>query len=639
MHSTRTQHIERATNSGIDRWLGREGFKLETFAPAELGVVRGMPRRKPFPGIEKANVALPMARAPVFRPTLLQVIGRLFVWLFTALRFSGGNALDRLLGRSSPARRAVRLRRAFERGGASFAKIAQQLSLRADLLPYEYCIELGKLLDRADAFPTAQAIEIIERCTKRPLDQVFSVFDPVPIGSASLACVYQAVLWTGQRVAVKVRRPNVGIYLIADLRALDWMLWCGEALTLIWPGSTRRLRADLEKILGVELNFRNEARYTDIFRERADDKGGITAPRVYFEYCSDEVMVSEFVSGVWMWEIMSAVDANDTDFLAKLRDQGIEPKQLARKLIRSAHRELLEGLFYHADPHPANIVVRADNELCFIDFGSVGRMSQRMRKAWRELHFHMGNGDVERMIQCTLNLVGPLPPVDVDRIVSSLETIYANWVFAMNSSDAEWWERSTAQAMLHFFSVAREHGLPATAETIQFLRATLIYDTIVARLHPNINVADEWAAYAKKAGRQARDRVQKRLRDRLVGPTGGDYLEMELFSDTFRQYLFNWEREVEQPVVHYRSIVGKIAYVATVFLRLASVLLILVGLAACVHYLVDAYFGYSIPWQRLAIALRGVGWLQIGGILVGFLVIRRLLVRLSQPDSKPDVER
>ena len=124
--------------------------------------------------------------------------------------------------------RAVRLRRAFERGGPTFAKLAQQLSMRADMLPYAYCAELSKMLDRAAAFPTEKAIAIIERNLGRPLGDVFEVFDPTPIGSASLACVFQAQLKTGERVAVKVRRPGIGPLIAADLRAMDWMLLAGR---------------------------------------------------------------------------------------------------------------------------------------------------------------------------------------------------------------------------------------------------------------------------------------------------------------------------------------------------------------------------------------------------------------------------
>ena len=138
-------------------------------------------------------------------------------------------------GEASIERRAVRLRRAFETGGPTFAKLAQQLSMRADMLPYEYCVELSKMLDQAEAFPTEQAIDIVERSLGRPLADVFEIFDPKPIGSASLSCVYQAQLRTGERVAVKVRRPGIGPLVAADLRACDWLLIIAETLTIIRP--------------------------------------------------------------------------------------------------------------------------------------------------------------------------------------------------------------------------------------------------------------------------------------------------------------------------------------------------------------------------------------------------------------------
>src|SRR5262249_45122090 len=156
------------------------------------------------------------------------------------------------------------------------------LSLRADLLPYAYCAELSKMLDRVKAFPTPQAVAIIERSLGRPLNAIFAVFDPTPIGSASLACVYQATLLSGERVAVKVRRPGIGPLLAADLRALDWLLIIAETLTFIKPGLTTNFRHDLRKMLLGELNFRAEARYQEMFRLRAEKDGdGVTAPRVF----------------------------------------------------------------------------------------------------------------------------------------------------------------------------------------------------------------------------------------------------------------------------------------------------------------------------------------------------------------------
>ncbi len=149
-------------------------------------------------------MSLPMARRPVFKPGILLPFVRLSVWLAVALAYVFGNAFDSLLGRASVERRAVRFRRLLEWAGGSMIKVGQQLSVRADLLPYAFCDELSKLLDDVPPIPPDEAISILERNLGRPIKDVFEAFDPVPIGSASLACVYQAVLKTGEHVAVKI---------------------------------------------------------------------------------------------------------------------------------------------------------------------------------------------------------------------------------------------------------------------------------------------------------------------------------------------------------------------------------------------------------------------------------------------------
>jgi ubiquinone biosynthesis protein len=230
-------------------------------------IVHPMSRREVSHSVDSAVVTLPRARPPVtFKPGILRPISRLLVWIGVLVRFYSGNFADAVRGQASVERRAVRLRQAFEVGGPTFAKLAQQLSMRADMLPYPYCVELSKMLDQASAFPTEQAIEIIERSVGRPLTDIFDAFDPKPIGSASLACVFQAQLKSGERVAVKVRRPGIGPLIAADLRAFDWILIFAETLTVLPPGVTRRFREDFETILFSELNFRAEARHTNIFR-------------------------------------------------------------------------------------------------------------------------------------------------------------------------------------------------------------------------------------------------------------------------------------------------------------------------------------------------------------------------------------
>src|SRR5215467_1097619 len=178
MIQQRSQEIERAVAAGLQRWP-QARFPLIPEEPAEptdnRDVVRPMPRRKPIHTIDTSHTTLPMARRVVFKAGVILPIVRLFVWFWACIRFFGGNFIDVVTGRDTIQRRAVRLREVFEDTGASFAKLGQQLSLRADLLPYPYCAELSKMLDRVRPFPTEQAIAIIERSLGRPLHEIFEV--------------------------------------------------------------------------------------------------------------------------------------------------------------------------------------------------------------------------------------------------------------------------------------------------------------------------------------------------------------------------------------------------------------------------------------------------------------------------------
>jgi ubiquinone biosynthesis protein len=608
-------------------------------ATAASGVVRPMPRRRFSHSAHSVSVALPRARRIRFKAGVMLTIARLFVWLWGFLRFYFGNLLDVLLRRASEQRRAVRLRRAFEGGGPTFAKLAQQVSMRADMLPYAYCAELGKMLDQAPAFPLEQAIAIIERALGQPLADVFEIFDPEPIGSASLACVYQARLRTGTRVAVKVRRPGIGPLIAADLRALDWLLIVGETLTVIPPGIARNFRDEFQTILFNEMNFRAEARYTDLFRRRAAKrKKDVTAPRVYFQYCSDEVLVSEFVSGVWMWELMAAVDRNDQEFLAQVRRIGIEPRALARKIVVIMQREIQEELFFHADPHPANLVIMPNNRICFIDFGAIGRFSTQVRKTLREFQHHALKGDIGRMVNCSLSLLGPLPPLDVERIRHELEKIYADWIYAVYSKDAEWWEKSSAQAWLRFLEVAREFRIPASGEMIQFFRTSFSYDAIITRLDKNLDVASALHAYAREAAREARQRVQSGLRKRRWGLTDMDYLQLEEFGDMITQGIFQLQRNIENPIIHFKNIVGKIAYIASLFLKLGYLVAALFGFGLIAGAIARRWFGYELHLDTLLQQAMASGWLLLAGVALILVVIRRIVIRLSLPDTRLNPE-
>ncbi|HEY5728955.1 MAG TPA: AarF/UbiB family protein, partial [Anaerolineales bacterium] len=236
-------HIRQSVFEAVMEWKSRQvavtGFGGERgeSLPAE-SILQSMPRRQQSVASDERKLWIPYMELLPIRNTFGRSLWRLFTWMRVILSIVLGNFFDQILRRDTVERRAVRFRVALERGGGTFVKLGQQLAMRVDLLPWAYCVELSKMLDRMKPFSTEEALQAVERTINRPWQEVFSVFDPNPVGSASLACVYQATLKNGSKVVVKVRRPGIKELFSADLQVLDWVTGLAEFLTILRPGYT-----------------------------------------------------------------------------------------------------------------------------------------------------------------------------------------------------------------------------------------------------------------------------------------------------------------------------------------------------------------------------------------------------------------
>ena len=182
------------------------------------------------------NAAIRRPVAP--RARLLAVLTSFVQWNLTHARWRLGNLVDTLRGRGSLDNKALRLRKAIQRMGATGVKVGQQLAMRIDLMPLEFSLALRALDDRQQPMAESDATHRIEKAVGASLGEVFARFDPVPVSSSTAFCVYRAVLHDGQEVVVKVRRGGVRSRLSADIVAVSWILWVLEGLT-IWRPAAR----------------------------------------------------------------------------------------------------------------------------------------------------------------------------------------------------------------------------------------------------------------------------------------------------------------------------------------------------------------------------------------------------------------
>ena len=251
----------------------------------------------------------------------------------------------------------------------------------------------------------------------------------------------------------------------------------------------------------------------------------------------------------------------------------------------------------------------------------------------------MIKGDIGRMANCAISLMGPLPPLDVEGVRHELEKIYAEAVYAMKSNDAEWWEKSAAQGWLRFLEVARQFHIPASADTIQYFRTTFAYDAVIMRLHKDIDVIKEWEAYGKEAAKEARQRVQKSMHQRRFGPTDMDYVRWKNSATWSSSLFFQLQQNIENPIVRFRNIVGKIAYIFSLILKVGVLVVGCDRPRLCHRCGLKAVVRLR---HRLALDLEQAttfGWVQVILILIIVVIVRRIIIRMNVPDTRLDPER
>ncbi len=646
MKQKRQKRIRKAVQKGMVRRYSanREEASFaqiepKTFPPTPLDadVVGPMPRRKPLT-ITAVSTISPrtMRLSSPFRAGFWLIVRRMFVWFGGLLAFWGGILWDKIRQRDTIVSRAVHLRQTFSRIGGTFIKFGQQAAMRADLLPYAYCEELTKLLDKVDPFPTEQAIAAIERVTGKPLADTFQRFDPEPIGAASIACVYQALLHNGDEVAVKVRRPGIGNMFVADFRVLDWLFGMMEALTLVRPGFTDIILEEVRGTLMEELDFYKEARFQEIFRRRAKKakRPYFSAPRVYPQFSGEDVIVEGFVSGIWLSELLSAVERNDVRALSTIRELNIDPKIVARRLLWVSYWGLWESVFFHADPHPANIIVQRNNKLVFIDFGSMGALKVTRRRTLHEIYNLEKQEDLEGMARLALTLLEPLPPIDTEKVIKAIEDVYWEGLIATRSRHSEWWERTSAQLWLGFFRITSRFQIPMSFDTVRMIRATLLYDTLAARLDHDIDLGREYRRYVKDAGAEARKRLIKGTERRLEkGLTGRDYLRIEQMIKMGEQAIYQANRLLHLRSFNYSALVGK--FVSSLMLSM-SLMVQLLGVTAVIVIITiisqQLFLGDQLSISQTFVQVATNRWYQILMVLLTIISIRRILFRLQDKE-------
>jgi Predicted unusual protein kinase len=420
------------------------------------------------------------------------------VFMLLLRRFFVGNDGNKEL---SQEKQAVWLKENLIKLGPTFIKIGQSLGTRADLLPLPFVKSLGELQDQVPPFPNEIAFARIEMELGRKINEVYAEFDVEPVAAASLGQVYRARLYTGEEVAVKVQRPNLQGIIKGDIEILRKIAGFAERFPSLnenadWAGMLR----EFDETIHEEMDYAAEGRNAERFREHFKDWTNIHVPKIYWHATTSKVITMEFIRGTKVVQ------------LDELRSRGIAPEKVNRLLIRTYLKQLLEDGFFHADPHPGNLLVMDDGRLAFFDFGMVGRITPKLQAKMIDAFFHVVAKDPAGIAQDLIDLDFLKPGANPEVVRPVVEKMFQ---FHLNLKLKE---VNFKELTYDLADVMYDYPFRLPSNFTYIMRALMTLEGIGIVTDPEFNFFETAKPYAKEfmLRREGKD-LRKLVVDKLLG--------------------------------------------------------------------------------------------------------------------------
>ncbi len=377
-----------------------------------------------------------------------------------------------------------RLRDTFEQLGGAFLKFGQLLALQPDILPVAYCNALFDLLDRVPAFAFSHVEEIVAADLGRSVHDVFDSIDPVPLASASIGQVHLATLGH-RKVAVKVQRPAaraqfacdtyltaVAIRLIQRLH-VRWLYWLLEPLTefVAWTHE--------------ELDYRCEARYMERLRCNAENNRYEHVPRVYWAYVTRRILVADFIEGETVLAYLRRREA-EGESAARRCTRQFDPLAVARHIIDNFLGDVFQHGMFHADLHPANLLILPGNAVGYIDFGISGVISRYSRQNIVALTLAHARGDLAGMCAAFFRVSATDETSEPERFREGLEAASRSWY--VDGVGGRRLRKNFTLVMLDMLRLSRETRVWPARDVIKYIRSAIAVDGLITRLAPTFDV-------------------------------------------------------------------------------------------------------------------------------------------------------
>lgn len=424
----------------------------------------------------------PVAIAAEYQNRPLEVWGRLLSVIWTFFSFTFSVWLDGKTGRTATneKRRAARLREILSQLGPAFIKIGQALSTRPDLVPPAYLEELTTLQDQLPAFPNEVAYRFIEEELGAHPRDIYAEISPDPIAAASLGQVYKGKLKTGETVAIKVQRPGLAENIGLDIYILRRVaLWAQNNFKMI-RSDLAGIMDELGERIYEEMDYTHEGQNAERFRELYGHLKDIYVPSIYWQYTRRRVLTMEWITGIKLTN------------LEAVKAQGIDAPYLIEVGVQCSLRQLLEHGFFHADPHPGNLLATPDGKLAYLDFGMMSEVKPYQRYGLLEAVVHLVNRDFEGLAKDYVKLDFLTPDTDLTPIIPALATVFNN---ALGASVAELNFKSITDELS---AVMYEYPFRVPAYYALIIRSLVTLEGIAINVDPEFKVLSKAYPYVAK---------------------------------------------------------------------------------------------------------------------------------------------
>ncbi|NEQ95901.1 MAG: AarF/ABC1/UbiB kinase family protein [Cyanothece sp. SIO2G6] len=412
----------------------------------------------------------------------LEVWGRVFSIFWPMLAFALSIVWDRQIGRlkANQGKRAIQMRELITRLGPAYIKVGQALSTRPDLVPAEYLNELSRLQDQIPPFPNEIAHQFIEEELGQHPDNIYMELSADPIAAASLGQVYKGKLKTGETVAVKVQRPDLRERIALDVYIL-------RQISAIAQRLIKKIRSDLVAIMDEfgarifeEMDYVNEGCNAEKFGRLYGHLQDIYVPKIYWSYTNRRVLTMEWISGTKLTQP------------ERIREQGIDAGYLVEMGVQCSLRQLLEHGFFHADPHPGNLLATAEGKLAYLDFGMMSEVKPQQRYGLLEAVVHLVNRDFDGLAQDYVKLEFLTPDVDLTPIIPAFANVFGN---ALGASVASLNFKSITDQLS---DLMYEYPFRVPAYYALIIRSLVTLEGIAIKVDPEFKVLSKAYPYVAK---------------------------------------------------------------------------------------------------------------------------------------------